>query len=232
MEADPGGRPARSAGRQPTNSLWALGSLACSVCALCPIASLLGPLLGVWALVDLRRNPARKGRWMAVAAIVIGAASTAGWGAAARWWHVNVRMPMIRGPIDELGAGLSGDVAAFQAGFHGAGATADVAEARAFLAAVQGRYGRLLGSRQRDDGAAAGGNRVAAGQVEIPYTFQFENGPVDAQAQFILLADDAPGLVLRFGWLVLYDAELGDLVYPASAAVPAALGPDAAPERP
>ncbi len=44
---------------------------------------------------------------------------------------------------------------------------------------------------------------------------QFESGPVEAEAEFIIM--DGGGLVLKFGWLVIRDDELADLVYPPTA---------------
>lgn len=198
-------------------SLWALASLLCSLIVLCPIATLLGPLLGVRALVEIRRNPLRTGRGMAIIGIVVGLAATVGWGVAARWWHVHARTPMLEGPTAPLRAGLAGRVAEFQAAFHGDGAVA--ADAPAFLEEVRGRYGVLRGSAQRRvaPGQAAADAGWAGGRVRIPYTLQFEGAAVEADAEFVLF-DDAGGLVLGFGWVALRDDELGDLVYPASAA--------------
>ncbi len=209
--------PGHSAAPQPRTSLWALASIACSVSLVCPIASLLGPLLGLRALFEIRSNPLRRGRRLALAGITIGLLGTLGWLMAAGWWHVNVRTPMLSGPSRPLEAGLDGDVAAFKAAFHGAGVSADDAEARAFLEETRRRYGRLLGSAQSP--GSGGPATTDRARMTISYTLRFEKGPVEAQAQFILRADDAPGLVLRFGWLILHDDELGDLVYPASADV-------------
>ena len=218
MGADPAEAPAAS---RRQISLWALASLVCGLGFLCPLASMMGPLLGVVALAEIGRKPHRTGRRLAVAGIVAGLAALAGWGMVARLWHVNARIPLIYGPAAELAAGLAGDVAAFKSAFHGDGAAAAEAEAIAFLSEVRGRYGRLVGSGQREE---AGGTEAGTRQLRIPYTFQFESGPVDAEAQFVLWADDAPGLVLKFRWLVIRDDELGDLVYPASATAEADRG--------
>jgi hypothetical protein len=172
-------------------SLWALMSLLCGVSVVCPVASLLGPAMGVVALLQIRRDPRYRGTGLAVAGIVTGLVATAGWTAAAFWWNTAARRPMIHGPVAELQAGLNGDVEAFREGFLAPGGGGGRTEAREFLNAVAGRYGRLLGSAQ---GPAAAEDAAADLQrPRIAYLFEFESGP---------------------GRLILRDEVLGDLVWP------------------
>ncbi len=197
-------------------SLWALLSLVAGVCFMCPAASLLAPVLGAAALLDVRRHPGRSGRRLAFAGIILGALGTAWWGAAAAWWQVHARVPMLEGPARQLRLGLGGDVEGFRAGF--AGPDGGPAEAAAFLSEAAGRYGRFIRSAQRvppaGEAAAAG---WASGRVRIPYTFLFEAGPVEAEAEFVVTGG-GPRLILKFAWFALRDDERGHLVYPASAA--------------
>ena len=214
MQAEPG--PQTPTGPRGELSLWALASLLCSVSMICPPAAVLGPLLGVRALVEIKSNPNRRGRRLALAGIVIGVLATGGWGVAAWWWNVNARRPMVEGPKVELEAGFRGDLTALKRGFHGDGATAADAEAAAFIAALRERYGRFLGTAQ-NRGDAAGGSPIDRSRPRIPYLLQFETGPVEAEAEFIITAAGARRLVLKFGWIVVRDDERGDLVYPKSA---------------
>jgi hypothetical protein len=213
-------------------SLWAVLSLLCGVAVLCPITSLLGPILGVVALAEIRRKPYRTGTGLAVAGILCGLVATAGWAAAARWWHVNARVPLLRGPAPALAAGLAGDLSGFKAGFTEEGAVADDAEALAFLDEVSGRYGHLVGSTQRQAGAEEAPPTPAdTRRPRVAYTFQFESGPVEAEARFVVWAQ-GQGLVLKFAWLALRDQEEGDLVYPASAIDAVGYDPLSQPEPP
>ncbi|MHC4991415.1 MAG: DUF4190 domain-containing protein [Planctomycetota bacterium] len=207
-------------------SLWALLSLLCGVAVFCPVTSVLGPLLGAVALVDIRRKPHRTGAKLAVTGIAVGLLATAGWAAAARWWHVNAREPMLRGPAEALAAGLGGDVAGFEAGF-----TAPAGDARAFLDEVAGRYGRLTGSTQRPSFEETDPAQADTRRPRVAYTFEFESGPVEAEAQFVVWAQ-GEGLVLKFAWLAFRDHELGHLVYPASAADVVGYDPVSRPEQP
>lgn len=198
-------------------SAWALLSLVAGVCFMCPAASLLAPVLGAAALLELKRNPLRSGRRLAFAGIILGVLGAAWWAAAAGWWQVNARLPMLEGPARLLRLGLGGDVEAFRAGFTGP--EPGTAEAAAFLSETAGRYGGFIRSQQREPSAGAGaaGTGWASGRARIPYTFLFEAGPVEAEAEFVVTAGGARPL-LKFAWFALRDDERGDLVYPASAA--------------
>lgn len=225
MDRDESIRGAGDDGARRT-SVWAILSLLAGACILCPAASLLGPVLGVAALLDIRRNPRRSGSRLAIAGIVLGLLATAGWAAAATWWHVHARVPMLEGPARELRMGLAGDVEAFRAGFTGPDAGPD--EASEFLDEARGRYGRFIRSAQRapsSPGDPAGtGPNWASGRVRIPYSFLFEAGPLDAEAEFVVTAG-GPRPLLKFAWLALRDDERGDLVYPAEAAAGRIDGP-------
>jgi hypothetical protein len=65
----------------------------------------------------------------------------------------------------------------------------------------------------------------------VAYTFEFESGPVEAEARFVVWAQ-GQGLVLKFAWLAFRDQEEGDLVYPASATDGVGYDPVSQPEPP
>lgn len=198
-------------------SLWAIASLCCAVVVVCPVFSVIGLVLGAVAVLDLRRHPHRTGKKLVVAALIVSLLALGGQAAVARWWNVHARRPMLYGPADALVTGQHGDVAGFQAAFitAGGGETLSEQEAVVFLSAVAERYGRLLGTAQREDATEPVSTLRRAA---IAYTFFFESGPVNVDAEFVMSADDGSGLVLRFAWVVIRDKALGDLAYPKSAA--------------
>ncbi len=228
-ELPPGAPPPR----RPT-SLWAVGSLLCGLGLFCPPVLLVAPLLGLRALVEIRARPelGGRGRRLAWAGIILGVIGTAAWAGAAAWWQVNVRRPILEGPSAALSAGFDGDIPAFRAAFDqsgGSGTGGDL-EAAAFIANLRQRYGRFIQASQapappadgppppvetgtKAPGAAAATDRS---RLRIGYRIVFEKQEVDAEAEFILVAKGAPGLVLRFGWIVVHDRERGDLAYPSS----------------
>ncbi len=201
------GLPARQ------KSLWAIASLFCAVVVVCPVFSLIGLVLGAVAVLDLRRHPHRTGKKLVVAALIVSLLALAGWMILALLWNVHARLPMLYGPADALVAGHDGDVAGFQAAFVTVvdGVAVSEQEAVVFLSAVAERYGRLIGTAQREDATEPVSTLRRAA---IAYTFFFESGPVDVDAEFIVSADGG-GFVLRFAWMVIHDEALGDLAYPA-----------------
>lgn len=201
---------------QPATSSWAVASLLCSIAVCCPLMPLVGALLGIRALVEINAHPtAIRGRAMARAGIAIGVIAALLWIGFFAWWHFNARIPMRQGPVNELQAGMSGNVAAFKAGFSGAGATAPDEQARVFLHELESRYGRLLGSQIS---ASSATQAPLSGPAEIPiaYTFTFARKNVEAEAVFLTFAPTRLLPQPRMKWLRIriIDPERGDLVYP------------------
>jgi hypothetical protein len=190
-------------------SLWAIASLVCAILFVCPIAPVLGLVLGAIAIIDVRRK-GRSGARMVIAAMVVSVLSIGGWVLLAGWWNTHARRPMLLGPVDAIVAGQGGDTGEFLAAFLGDDTNAE-RDAIEFLATVTGRYGLLKASSQREDDHEVTTLRRAA----ILYEFQFETGPVDAEAEFVL-SKDGGGLVLKFAWVVIRDPVEGDVRYPAT----------------
>ncbi len=197
-------------------SLWALASLLCAISFICPIAPILGLIFAAVGMIDLRRHPQRRGKRLAVAGAIVSVLALCGWGVAARWWDVHARRPMLYGPVEAIAAGQRGDIAAFGDAFLVGPDGVSGQEAVTFLDSVNERYGRLAGSSQRGD---AGAPVSTLRRARIPYTFLFETGPVEVEAEFVVAADGG-GLVLRFAWVVIHDPVMGDVAYPAAAAPP------------
>jgi hypothetical protein len=220
-EPDSRSRARRGEGSRPRaarNSLFAITAPVASAAGLVPLClplCLIGPILGAIGLVQVRKH-GYGGKRAAIAGIVIGLVVGAGWAAVGIWWNANVRTPMIEGPYVALDAGFRGDIAAFKGQFHGAGATASDAEARAFLDALRGRYGGLQAIEPAPgDLPPADPDRVNMRRPVVPYAIRFTGGIVRADAQFVVFAGGfPPEIVLRWGWIVIRDDRLGDLEYP------------------
>jgi hypothetical protein len=165
-------------------------------------------LLGWRALYEIRTRPGFTGRRMAWTGIGLGLAFITIWLILGAWWNRHARQPMLNGPIVELRAGLSGDVAGFTQGFIGG----QHEEAMGFLSALANRFGALQSMAQRSDHGLAA---TSPPELVIPYLMDFEAGPVEAEAAF-LIQDQTGQLTLQWVWLAVRDPTEGDLVYPAS----------------
>jgi hypothetical protein len=200
---------------QKTSGL-AIASLVCSLILCCPITTILGPLLGIAALIKIGGNPALKGRGLAVAGIILGVAFTIFqvWGGT-RFYHQFI-VPVLRGPEAALAAGFAGDTAGFKAGFYGPGAPAGDAEVTAFVAELRGRYGEFTSCRF-DESRPSPSPSPGQTRQRFPYVLVFEQKSVSADAEMIFF-DEAKGqMVMKWESITISDPDLGDLTYPASA---------------
>ena len=197
---------------------WAFGALLCSVIVFCPLATLLGPLLGLRAIAEVRTRPGTGGTGMAVTAILIGVIATFGWIVAVFWWNDNIRRPMLSGPAREFAAAQQGDYRTFRAGFVGPAAEAGNDEIAAFIREMIQRYGLLLSIQQNETVQA---DEPEPGRLEpfIPYIFEFETGPREAEVEFALFEE---GWFPRPYWksVIIMDPIAGNLAFPPDATPP------------
>jgi hypothetical protein len=193
---------------------WAFASVLCSLAVFCPVLTLVGPVLGIKALAEIRLQPGLGGRGLATAGIVIGLAVTLTWGAIALWWQVTVRTPLIDGPIAEIQALQRGEIDRFRNGFVGEAAMAGEDEILAFAGQMAQRYGLLLRIEQDplSDIDPVGEHRFEA---RVPYVFHFETGTVRSVARFEVRR--LRSLRLGAGWrsMTLFDEQRGDITFPA-----------------
>jgi hypothetical protein len=178
---------ASAAADEPRMSGWAIAALGTSLALFCPLLTLIGPLLAIRALVEIRAHPTRGGRILAITAIWIGVAATIGWIALIIWWNANVRGALLRGPEDALLAGYAGDISGFRTAFIGDGATASDEHVRAFISTLREHHGSFQSATQDQmvmPPAQSGGRSVV-----IPYVLTFDSGTVRAEAGVRLFAE-------------------------------------------
>ncbi len=187
----------------------AVTSLIFSLILCCPLTTIIGPLLGLGALVQIGRNPALKGRGLAFAAIIMGIAFSVAQGFGGYSMYKNFIEPMYVGPRDALSSGFAGDIAGFKGHFYGSGATASDEQATAFIEQLRQRYGEFVSSELNPQTQPQGGPAMDFG-----YFLSFENTTVEAEAQ-IIYADETTGVWPKaLGYIIVFDPDLGDLTYP------------------
>ena len=218
---------------QKTSGL-AIASLVCSLIVCCPLTTLIGPFLGLAAVFTIGSNPARKGKGIAMAGIIIGITVTVGWGMLTVWAHENINVPVQEGPVEVMSAGFSGDISGFRMGLMGEAANGSDEEIQAFVDSLRSRYGEFVSCEM--DEVELNSNPPSFDDlmqpVKIyPYLLRFENATVKARIEFAT-QDPLTGKFLwgtKFGTILVLDENLGDLSYPADSSVDIAVPTEADP---
>lgn len=192
-------------------SPWAIASLMCSLVVVCPLATLLGPLIGLKAIAEIRARPGLKGTPLALAGIAIGLAVTIMWVGSLFWLNSSVRQPIVRGPVNELQAGFRGDPTGFKAGFVGSGAEMPDEHAVTFINELTRRYGPFR-AMEINENAVLDPDASEIQDYLVSYVMTFDRAVVEAQAAFVPFEDMRP--VGKWRWIVIKDDELGDFAYP------------------
>ena len=217
--------------QQKTSGL-AIGSLVCSLICCVPVTTIPGILLGIVAMISIGNNPARKGKGLAVAGILLGVIFTAGqayvYPKVIEYAGEMFELVM-NGPNDALAAGFANDPVAFKSHFYGTGTQATDAEAQAFIDTLRSRYGEFQSCHIDEQGQTS--PAFAQPSSVFPYILTFDNATLDADVQIIWYDKRTDDMVYKFGWVTVTDPDLGDLRYPAkkSRSVP---GTPSAPEPP
>ncbi|MHC4217033.1 MAG: DUF4190 domain-containing protein [Planctomycetota bacterium] len=214
---------ASAAGPQKTSGL-AIASLVCSLICCIPVTTIPAILLGIGAMISIGGDPAKKGRGMAITGIVLGVIFSVGQALIYPpvIGYVKTTMQLVwGGPDTALAVGFSGDITAFKDQFYGAGATADDADAQAFIDALRGRYGEYMSSYFDETNQSS---QPPFGQpyMAFPYVVEFANGQVNAEAEIIFSDAQKGGFINKLGYITVFDPDLGDLTFPAPIADPIA----------
>ncbi|MDP7070482.1 MAG: hypothetical protein QF561_03940 [Phycisphaerales bacterium] len=175
-------------------SPWAILACVLSI-GLCPFVTAAAIPAGLWALRDVRVN-GRRGRRLALAAIVIGVVVTPLTTLAAWWWDDHVRVPLLAGPAAVLQIGQQGEIQRF------IGETGGVGEpqgARAFLVSLTSELGMIRSTRPSEAEMATEPPGAAGWWgIWVPYEAMFDQGAATVTARFLLSAPDR-------GWVTAFD---------------------------
>lgn len=203
---------------QKTSGL-AIASLVCSLIVCCPITTLIGPFLGLAAIVSISNNPARKGKGIAFAGILIGLVVTILWGMGVVWGYKAFSLPVQQGPREAMQAGFVGDIVGFKSGLLGKAAVASDADAQAFIDELRNRYGEFVSCRLDEDEMAKNPPSVEEIMQPVkpfPYVFEFASKTVKADVEFGSFDPETREFHwgVKFGRFTIHDPDLGDLTYP------------------
>jgi len=193
----------------------AIIALVCSLIFFCPITTILGPILGIVAMIGVGSDPQKKGKGLAVTAIVLGVVFTAGqgyFGYRIGKFGMDIVRYMMQAPNAALTAGFDGDMQGFKDEFHGRGATLSDQQAQQFIDTLRERYGEFqtVNFPQQQAQQPAPGQTTAV----MPYQLQFSNVTVDAEVELILADPNTGQFIKKLGYILIKDEERDNVRYP------------------
>lgn len=195
----------------------AISSLICSLICCLPITTILGILLGIGAFVSISGNPAKKGKGLAIAGILLGVIFTAGQGIiypiVVKYFQTITEL-VNDGPKNALTAGFANDFSGMRDAFHGDGANAQDEEIQAFIDQLQTRYGSFVESHMNEQAMQQANPGFGQTSMVFPYILTFDNATIDAEAEIIFSDPVKGGFVNKIGFIKILDPDLGDLKFP------------------
>ena len=192
----------------------------------CPPMSLLACITGAVALRQIRRDPRVHGTWLAVTAIVVGAASAVVM--SALLWNNGLAL-LWRGPGAPMRALMSADTTDMPSHWAGPAASLPEAELRAFAAALTDRHGAYLGTQESRSRATPLKPPAGKSVAPVPVTLTFERATLEADLGLQLYDPISGATVMKWRSLRVMDPERGDLLFPAGEPAPPVLEPPAPP---
>jgi hypothetical protein len=193
---------------------FAVTSFICSLIFCCPLTTILGVILGLIALVSIGKNPARKGKGLALAGIIIGIVATIAQLAGGSWAWQNIYSHIFMGPSKVFLAGEAGDMTDFRAMTTEGAYSATDEQITAFFAELTKRYGAFEDLRWNPENQ---GSEQPIGQTRasFAYLINFANKKnVKVEAELVFVNEHTGELEIKWAEFTIRDDELGDLSLP------------------
>lgn len=159
-------------------SVWSVAALVCSLIFCCPIVTLVGLILGIIGLFDTR-GARRRGRGLAIAAIILGLVVTVTWivGWVLAW--PRFFQVVFSGPSIVMEAGYNKDNKEVM-DFFAKGYVPTTEEIDAFFAESEHRFGAFKHATAKDNQTTGSDQQT----IEIEYVFVFDKATVDVDVTF------------------------------------------------
>jgi hypothetical protein len=199
----------------PAPTRWSGIAIASIVTSVLPLASALAPLLGVIALLGLRRRPPLRGQALAWAGIAIGIAAT-GLQVAGAWSIARAFNALAARPDQALRSAWAGDAEGLRSTMTAPGSEATEARVSAWVAGLRARFGEFESVRMAPNAPAPAGavseretraayeamfRRADGSTVTVPLTVIFER-PATSESidsirvrRFEFMPGDGPRIV-------------------------------------
>jgi hypothetical protein len=204
----------------PRRSGLATAAMVCSFIVCCPITTIVGPILGLIALISLKGKSHISGKGFAWTAIIVGLISTILW-AVIGFLAVGKFMEF----VEEVGevttttiqAGFDKDNTTFRAGLAQSSSDVSDEEITQFINELESRYGTfdsaVMNIEEQDQTL-----KPTANEAPLSMQLIFETTTIPADVLMHVIPGSSFEFELKLGCIRIKDAKHGDLVFPKGSA--------------
>ena len=194
----------------------AVASLVCSLIICCPITTILGPLLGVIALIRMKSKPHLSGKGFAWSGIVVGVIVTILWVIAfiliarlATGFLEQTR----RVSTETIQAGYDGDYETFREHLTRSAAQVTDAEIKTFIELLETRFGKFDSAffNMEEQNQEI---QQTSREAPIPIRFIFETKDTTGYIMFEFIPGTDFDYEMQIGCIKIRDTKNGDIIFP------------------
>jgi len=205
---------------EPQRSGLATAALICSLIICCPITTIIGPILGLIALIQLKGKPHISGKGFALSGIVIGVVSSI------IWIVISVRVVGMGMELLEkaqtlsteaIQVGYEGDYQTFRTKFSKNVPSMSDEEIKTFIDTLQTRYGNFDSSLLEMDAQYQQTVETSSLEIYLPVQFIFETEDASGYVMFDILPITMIEYDISISYIEINDSKHGALVFPAGA---------------
>ena len=194
----------------------AVTALVFSLIICCPITTIIGPILGVIALVRMKSKPHISGKGFAWSAIVVGIVATVLWAIASMFiakFATEFVEQTKRVSTETIQAGYDGDYDTFRSHLARSSSTVTDGEIKTFIELLKKRFGTFdtaFLNMQEQNQDIQSTNREAP----IPIRFIFETKDTTGYIVFEFVPGKDLDYEMQIGCIKIRDPENGDIIFP------------------
>ena len=206
----------------PQRSGLATTAMVCSFIVCCPITTIVGPILGLIALISLKGKPHISGKGFAWTAIIVGLISTILWVVIGFFvGRMAIQFIQQAGEVTTttIQAGFDKDYTTLRAGLAQSSSDVSDEEIGQFVNELESRYGTfdsaIMNLEEQDQIQAL---EPTANEVPLPMQLIFETTTISADVLMQVIPGSSFELELKLGCIRITDEKHGDLVFPKGSA--------------
>jgi hypothetical protein len=191
-------------------------SLICSLIICCPIATIVGPILGLIALIKMKAKPQISGRGFAWSGIIIGVVSTIVWvgiGAFVTKMGLDFLEKVATLSTETIQAGYEGDYQKFRGNLTRSSSSVTDEEIKSFIDTLQTRYGKFDSSilNMQDQNYSSEASESAE---VIPVRFIFETNDASGLLFLEITSGTWFDYEMHISKITIFDSKDGNIEFP------------------